>query len=151
MCVSRLPRPPSGVVAALRAPWLHVSGIVIALWSEEKTEAPDGLKDTWFKYNLAGRVRLMSELNRISSCTGRLTRAKLSSISFTLATGHGSRIWKSLDDEQDTTIWFFFFFKPNFRTANHQHVHTYLLNKTKASSDNSDNQGKADRLFFQSF
>lgn len=144
MCGSRLPRPPGGPVAELRAPWRRVSGIVIALWSGEKTEAPDGLKDTWLKCNLAGRVRLMSELNRISSCTGRSTRAKLSSISVTLATGHRSGKVSMMSNTHP-----FDFFFPNFRTAK-QHVHMYLLNK-KVSSDSSDNKGKPDRFVFQSF
>lgn len=43
----------------------------------EKTEATDGQKHTWLKCNSVRRVRLMSDLNGISSCTGRLTLTEL--------------------------------------------------------------------------
>lgn len=84
----------------------------------------------------------MSELNRISSCTGRSTRAKLSSVSVALATGHGCG--KSLDEEQHPPHHHHL----NFKTAKQQHVHTHVINKTKVLSDNTDNHGTLGRLFF---
>lgn len=79
----------------------------------------------------------MSELNGISSCTGKSTRAKLSSISVTVAAGHGSG--KSLADEQQTSIL-------KFSTAQHQHGHGSLINKRTVPSVDTNNQRKLDIL-----